>query len=424
MAMKIRLARGGSKKRPHLLDRRRRQPRRPRRPLHREARHLRPAAAQGQRGPGKDRPRARPVLARPGRTGHRPRRPLPRGRRRREQEGPQQPQGRPAGQGRPRARQGPRRKGRRPRRRGLGRISRPLAMARADRRRRRGVREGVRAFSHGSAGKLARGDRFAAHRRRHRGNRPSLRRLRHRHRRCPRRARPGGFPAAVRRADDAPATPGPVGPRLDRLSSVRDKPAWGMAFRRGLFPVAKGFAVIAAALTGGRHERPPRLRRRHRRRLRRPRRGAPQVLLRRYRRNRRLRPARHRGRPQLRRQAPAPHLRRLRRAAHRRLDTGGSRGSQGHPALRAARPAAVAAGGRVLPRRPDRTCRLRRRRRAHRTVQAVQNHGAGDILEIARPGAAEVLLPFTRAAVPTVDVAAGRIVADPPEGLLDPAPGE
>jgi 16S rRNA processing protein RimM len=28
-----------------------------------------------------------------------------------------------------------------------------------------------------------------------------------------------------------------------------------------------------------------------------------------------------------------------------------------------------------------------------------------------------VLLPFTRAAVPTVDLAAGRIIADPPEGL-------
>ena len=58
------------------------------------------------------------------------------------------------------------------------------------------------------------------------------------------------------------------------------------------------------------------------------------------------------------------------------------------------------------------------------TVRAVQNHGAGDILEIARPGASEALLPFTRAAVPTVDLAAGRIVIDPPEGLLDrPAPG-
>jgi len=53
------------------------------------------------------------------------------------------------------------------------------------------------------------------------------------------------------------------------------------------------------------------------------------------------------------------------------------------------------------------------------TVRAVLDHGAGDILEIARPGAGELLLPFTRAAVPTVDLAAGRIVADPPVDLPD-----
>lgn len=52
-------------------------------------------------------------------------------------------------------------------------------------------------------------------------------------------------------------------------------------------------------------------------------------------------------------------------------------------------------------------------------VRAVLNHGAGDILEIQAPGAPEtILLPFTLAAVPTVDLAAGRIVADPPEGLF------
>ena len=39
------------------------------------------------------------------------------------------------------------------------------------------------------------------------------------------------------------------------------------------------------------------------------------------------------------------------------------------------------------------------------TVRAVLDHGAGDILEIARPGAPDLLLPFTRAAVPTVDLA-------------------
>lgn len=51
-------------------------------------------------------------------------------------------------------------------------------------------------------------------------------------------------------------------------------------------------------------------------------------------------------------------------------------------------------------------------------VRAIHDHGAGDLLEIAMGDKGEVLLPFTREAVPTVDIAAGRIVADPPEGLL------
>lgn len=52
-------------------------------------------------------------------------------------------------------------------------------------------------------------------------------------------------------------------------------------------------------------------------------------------------------------------------------------------------------------------------------VKAVHDHGAGDLLEIARPEGETVLLPFTRAVVPTVDLALRRIVADPPEGLFD-----
>ena len=52
-------------------------------------------------------------------------------------------------------------------------------------------------------------------------------------------------------------------------------------------------------------------------------------------------------------------------------------------------------------------------------VRAVLDHGAGDLLEIAGPGLkSTVLLPFTLEAVPTVDLDAGRIVADPPEGLF------
>ena len=53
------------------------------------------------------------------------------------------------------------------------------------------------------------------------------------------------------------------------------------------------------------------------------------------------------------------------------------------------------------------------------TVRSVMDNGAGDLLEIMGPGLrATVLLPFTKACVPTVDLTLGRIVADPPEGLL------
>ena len=52
------------------------------------------------------------------------------------------------------------------------------------------------------------------------------------------------------------------------------------------------------------------------------------------------------------------------------------------------------------------------------TVIAVHNHGAGDILEIRADGRkSAVLLPFTLATVPTVDVAEGCLIADLPEGL-------
>ena len=54
------------------------------------------------------------------------------------------------------------------------------------------------------------------------------------------------------------------------------------------------------------------------------------------------------------------------------------------------------------------------------TIRTVQDHGAGDILEITGPGLEKpAMLPFTRNAVPTVDLRAGRIIADPPEGVFD-----
>ena len=51
-------------------------------------------------------------------------------------------------------------------------------------------------------------------------------------------------------------------------------------------------------------------------------------------------------------------------------------------------------------------------------VRAIHDFGAGDVIEIARPEAPPALVPFTRAIVPVVDLAAGRLVVDPPPGLL------
>ncbi len=53
------------------------------------------------------------------------------------------------------------------------------------------------------------------------------------------------------------------------------------------------------------------------------------------------------------------------------------------------------------------------------TVKTVQNNGSDDLLEVILTGSsATVFIPFTMAVVPTVDLDAGRIVIDPPEGLL------
>jgi len=50
------------------------------------------------------------------------------------------------------------------------------------------------------------------------------------------------------------------------------------------------------------------------------------------------------------------------------------------------------------------------------TVIAVHDFGAGDILELRpRAGGTTIMLPFTDAFVPAVDVAAGRITVAPPE---------
>ncbi|MEM9138753.1 MAG: ribosome maturation factor RimM [Pseudomonadota bacterium] len=45
-------------------------------------------------------------------------------------------------------------------------------------------------------------------------------------------------------------------------------------------------------------------------------------------------------------------------------------------------------------------------------VRAIHNFGAGDVLEVQLIDRKELMLPFTQAVVPTVDLGAGRIVAD------------
>jgi 16S rRNA processing protein RimM len=51
-------------------------------------------------------------------------------------------------------------------------------------------------------------------------------------------------------------------------------------------------------------------------------------------------------------------------------------------------------------------------------VTAVR-HEAQDLLVVRRPEGGEALIPFVSALVPTVDLAGGFLVVDPPEGLLD-----
>ncbi len=51
-------------------------------------------------------------------------------------------------------------------------------------------------------------------------------------------------------------------------------------------------------------------------------------------------------------------------------------------------------------------------------VAAVRHEGA-DLLVVRRTEGGELLVPFVSAMVPTVDLAAGEVVVDPPEGLLD-----
>jgi 16S rRNA processing protein RimM len=54
-------------------------------------------------------------------------------------------------------------------------------------------------------------------------------------------------------------------------------------------------------------------------------------------------------------------------------------------------------------------------------VAAVHDYGAGPVLEIARDGGPSVLVPFSRAAVPHIDLAQGHLFVSAIPGLLAPA---
>jgi 16S rRNA processing protein RimM len=52
-------------------------------------------------------------------------------------------------------------------------------------------------------------------------------------------------------------------------------------------------------------------------------------------------------------------------------------------------------------------------------VASIDHAPAADLLVLRRPDGRTALVPFVRAIVPEVDVAGGRVVVDPPPGLLD-----
>ncbi|NDA79200.1 MAG: ribosome maturation factor RimM [Actinobacteria bacterium] len=52
-------------------------------------------------------------------------------------------------------------------------------------------------------------------------------------------------------------------------------------------------------------------------------------------------------------------------------------------------------------------------------VSGVITGVAQDLLEIAKPDGGEFLIPFVKALVPEVDITAGRVLIDPPGGLIN-----
>lgn len=58
------------------------------------------------------------------------------------------------------------------------------------------------------------------------------------------------------------------------------------------------------------------------------------------------------------------------------------------------------------------------------TVTGLERSPAHDLLVVDQPSGVAALVPFVAALVPVVDVAGGRVVLDPPGGLLDAVPAD
>ena len=57
-------------------------------------------------------------------------------------------------------------------------------------------------------------------------------------------------------------------------------------------------------------------------------------------------------------------------------------------------------------------------------VTRVEDFGAGTMLDVAMVEGGTIVVPFTHAVVPVIDIKGGRLVIDPPEGLLEPGKPE
>jgi 16S rRNA processing protein RimM len=53
------------------------------------------------------------------------------------------------------------------------------------------------------------------------------------------------------------------------------------------------------------------------------------------------------------------------------------------------------------------------------TVARIDHTHASDLIVLTKPDGGTALIPFVSQIVPTVDLTGGRVVVDPPEGLLD-----